>query len=119
MLKSNGNNFSGSSFGSQDYDTLAPGDYDGDGKGDLAVWRYTTGTFYYIESSTGTFKTRQFGTVGDEVINRNYDGDGKTDIAVWRETTGTFYILKSGSGTVAATQWGLTSDVPLAVYDSN
>ncbi len=106
---------SGTAFGSSNTDTIAPGDYDGDGKGDLAVWRYSNGTFYYLASGTGTFQSRLFGLIGDEVVARDYDGDNKTDFAVVRRTAGTsgamnWYIYNSQSGAVTSTQFGISSD---------
>ena len=35
------------------YDEPAPGDYDGDGKTDMAVWRRTDGSWWIIRSTTG------------------------------------------------------------------
>jgi hypothetical protein len=63
---------------------MAPGDFDGDGKGDISVWRDTTGAWYRLNSSDGTFQAYFFGTTGDEPVARDYDGDGKTDMVITR-----------------------------------
>jgi hypothetical protein len=76
-------------FGDANRDFPAPGDYDGDGRGDVALYRdgATVGAqshMYYIQSSDSTVQAIPFGIDGDQVINRDYDGDGKTDLAVFR-----------------------------------
>jgi hypothetical protein len=51
-------------------DTPATGDYDGDGKSDIAVWRPDDGVWYILPSgSPGTYTATQWGTVGDEAIS--------------------------------------------------
>jgi len=113
LLKSNGSVADGATFGSSNYDTIAPGDYDGDGKGDLAVWCYTNGTFYYLASGTNSFQARAFGAIGDEVVARDYDGDNKTDFAVVRRAGGllTWYILNSLDGSFRSAQFGASTDL--------
>jgi hypothetical protein len=69
-------------------DQFAPGDYDGDGRTDLAVYRNSAGVFFVQRSSDNTVIGVQFGLQGDEPVARDYDGDGRTDFAVVRRTGG-------------------------------
>jgi hypothetical protein len=88
-------------------DLPALGDYDGDGKTDIAVFRVpladyrTVPTYFFIlRSSDSTMRAEQLGLNGDTKIPQDYDGDGKTDAAVARVENGitTWYILQSRDG---------------------
>ena len=109
----NGLMFTGQAFGNSATDVLTPGDYDGDGITDLAVWRRTTGTFFVLRSSDNSVAVQQFGQNGDEPVARDYDGDGKTDYAVVRRTGGQliWFILNSSNGSFSGEQFGVASDV--------
>ncbi len=52
-------------FGLMATDLPVPGDYDGDGKQDIAIWRSSSGTFYVRRSSDGGIVGVAFGVSGD------------------------------------------------------
>ncbi len=94
-------------------------DFDGDRRTDLSVYRPATGTWQYINSSTGILETTQFGLDGDQTVAGDFDGDGRSDIAIWRPSTGIWYILGSTSG-FSATQFGVAGDIPVpGDYDAD
>ena len=94
-----------------------PGDYDGDGKTDLAIYRPSSGMWYIRQSSTDytTSVTYQWGLSEDVPVPSDFDGDGKTDLAVFRPSIGYWFLLMSNTNftTFAAYQWGLPGDIPI------
>jgi hypothetical protein len=88
-------------------------DFDGDGRADLAQWRPSDGIWWILESSTGGYRSRQWGLSGDVPVAADYDGDKKTDLAVWRPANGVWYIILSASGASVTQQWGINGDVPM------
>ncbi len=95
-------------------DIPVPGDYDGDGTTDIAVWRQDSGVWYVLRSSDGGMRSLQWGMPGDVPAAGHYDNDAVLDIAVWRPSTGIWYILRSSDGGMAAAQWGISGDTPVA-----
>jgi len=91
-------------------DFFAAGDYDGDGESDIAVFR--GGSWYIMESATGTVRYDFFGQSGDIPTPNDFDKDGKADLAVARSEGGLryWYRLNSSNGQFNAVQFGLSSD---------
>jgi hypothetical protein len=109
------------------FDAVVPGDYDGDGKTDIAIVREVGVTYeWYYEPSTalGTFLGGRWGTVATDLPTQgDYDGDGKTDFAVWRSnpdaTQNFFLVRKSTDGALLFNEWGQQGDSPAGRYNTH
>jgi hypothetical protein len=89
-----------------------PGDYDGDGRADLGVFRPGERAWYLLRSTQG-FTGLVFGLATDRLTPADFDGDGKTDIAVWRPSTGAWYWIRSSDNSIGIASFGANGDIPV------
>ena len=109
-------------FGNPDYgDRPLVGDIDGDGRADLAIWRATTGTFYWLTSSSGyaAADMRQWGdfSLGDLPFLGDVDGDGRADLIVFRPPATTWFWLPSSRGYAYSAAGSLPTGRPTSVTE--
>ena len=98
-------------------DKPVPGDYDGDGKTDIALyrpfesWSGIQGKWYIIYSSTNSelSPTPIYGYWNDTPTPGDYDGDGRTDVAIFSgPRNGTWFVQTFNDG---GQQWGQMGDI--------
>jgi hypothetical protein len=117
ILQSGTNTVRQEQFGSSGDDPTIVGDYDGDGKADVATFRPATGSgnsFFYFRASSGAagnINGVPFGIAGDKPYPGDFDGDGKYDFAVIRNNGGNaqHFQRRTTQGFVT-TSYGLFTD---------
>jgi len=89
------------------------GDFDADGREEIAVFRPSEGNWYIYDDFNKTNRIVHWGASGDIPIARDFDGDAKAEIAVYRPSNGTWYIMSSMFDRIIIFPFGLSEDIPV------
>ncbi|HET9137887.1 VCBS repeat-containing protein [Actinophytocola sp.] len=90
-----------------------PGDYDGDGFADMALFE-PAGIWWIKGLSDGDARMVAFGRPDDIPVPADYDGNGTTDVAVYRPADGTWHVRVDDAGEEEqVTVFGAPGDRPV------
>ena len=111
---------------------MTGGDFNGDGKSDVVVNAFQSGSYHILLSSGSNFTNQQWLTVpgwaGTTVLPMavgDFNGDGKNDVLVNAFQGGNYHVLRSsGAGFtngqwLSVPSWGGPNPLPMAMGDFN
>jgi len=102
-------------------------DYENDEKTEVAVFRPSSGSWFFLASSFGYTASahHSWGIEGDIPLSADFDGDGLSDLVAYRPSVGTWFIAYSSLGwsvtNYGVFHWGgFPDDVPMpGDYDAD
>ena len=88
------------------------GDWDGDGKDGIAIFRPSSGVWYFdYNLDTGVDNSFRYGGSTDQIMKGDWDGDGIDGIAIFRPASGYWYFDYNLDGVVdKAFRYGGSAD---------
>jgi hypothetical protein len=107
-------------------DIPVSGDWNGDGRDEIGVFRPSTHMYYQDHNGNGTWngavidRMYNFGITGDMPVSGDWNGNGFSEIGVFRPSTHMYYRDYNGNGVWdgavidRASSFGITGDIPVS-----
>lgn len=71
---------------------LVPGDYDGDGRDEIALYNRNDFTWYWRHAQDGLLSSAKFGTKTGIPVPWDYNHDGRLELAYWEPGEDNIYV---------------------------
>ncbi len=103
-------------------DLPVTGDWNGDGKTEIGIWRPSNYNFYLDLNGSNSWDSGdlsfKFGIADDQPIAGDWNGDNKTEIGIWRPSESKFYLDVNASNSWDNSdiefKFGIAGDQPMA-----